>query len=405
MPPRDLMTIDDLALEGKKVFLRVDFNVPVDKEGRISDPAKIKDAVPTVRELLDKGASLVIGTHQGRPGSYDFLSTEQHAHYLSEFLGMEVEHVDEVLSKRVQERVKSLRPGEVIMLENLRFAAEENIELPLSKLLKTNLVRRLSPLFDAYVNDAFQTAHRGHPSLVAFPYLMPSAAGRLMERMVREMAEIDSIPGRRTFLLGGSKVEDKLKVAIHSLKNHRAETILTGGLVGALLAYAAGNKIGITLDYMKDLDILVPAAKEVLGEFRERIYYPVDFIVVRNRNRRVVPVYGVPDDAEIVDIGPGTLEIYKEKLEESDLVVANGPMGVFEDPEFRRGTVELIKIAERSSGEFVFCGGHLSSAAKALGLERSSRVYTAGGAILYSLAGLPLPAIKALREGQRHAHH
>ncbi|MGB9630608.1 MAG: phosphoglycerate kinase [Candidatus Methanodesulfokora sp.] len=403
MPVKDIPTLDDVDISNKRVFLRVDLNVPVGKNGEILDTEKFRDSVDTLKEIVSAGSSVVVATHQGRPGSSDFISTEQHAKYLSEFSGINVEHVDDVMSRWVRERISSMKPGEVIMLENLRIISEENEELSIDKLLRTHFVRRLGPLFDVYVNDAFQTIHRGHPSLVAFPYIKPSAAGRLMEKMLRELWEIDSIEGRRVFLLGGSKVEDKLKVSIHALRHGKVDEVLSGGLLGILLAMAAGHSAGKSAEIIDDLDILLPAAKELLSSYKDRVFYPVDFIVTENGKKNIVPVYSVPKNAKIVDIGPGTVEIYKERMKNSDLVIANGPMGIFEDPEFRYGTMELIKAAKDMKGRFVFCGGHLSSAARMLELK-NSRIYTAGGAILYSLAGMPLPALDALREGSKRAH-
>jgi len=398
---RKVRTLDDISLEGKKVFLRADMNVPIGENGEIMNTEKIKQAAKTLKELVERGASVVVGTHQGRPGNADFTSTEPHSKELSKEIGVEVKYVDGVISREVREEIASLEEGQVLLLENLRFIAEENIEGDPKDLIKTHFVQRLAPLFEVYVNDAFQAAHRSQPSLVAFPYLMPSAAGRNMQRMIAEMSEIDAIKGRRIFILGGAKVSDKLKVMVHALRNGKAAEVLTGGLLGALMALAAGNKLNGDLRKLRDLDLLLPAAREILNMGVGRVFYPVDFVVkLKDGSLENVPVYAVPEDAKIIDIGHGTIEIYKQRLKGADLAVANGPMGIFERPESRKGTLEIVKAMEKYARESVLCGGHLSTAANMVGI-RGSRVYTAGGAVLYGLAGLPLPAVDALRESRR----
>ncbi|MDK2383941.1 MAG: phosphoglycerate kinase [Candidatus Korarchaeota archaeon] len=401
MRSRKVLTLDDLSLDGKKVFLRADMNVPIGENGEIMNNEKIKQAAKTLKELIERGSSVVIGTHQGRPGSSDFISTEPHARELSKEVDLEVRYVDGVISKEIREQIKKLGQGEVLLLENLRFMAEENIEGDPRDLIKTHFVQRLAPLFDIYINDAFQAAHRSQPSLVAFPYLMPAAAGRNMQKMIAEMAEIDAIKGRRIFILGGAKVSDKLKVMVHAIRNGTAAEVLTGGLLGIIIAHAAGHKLNGDLKKIRDLDLLLPAAREILKLGEGRVFYPVDFVVkMRDGSLENVPVYAVPEEGKITDIGSGTIEIYKERLKGADLAVANGPMGIFERPESRRGTLEIVKAMEKYAKESVLCGGHLSTAANMAGIK-GSRVYTAGGAVLYGLAGLPLPAVDALRESSR----
>ncbi len=395
---RKILTLDDVSLDGKKVFLRADMNVPIGDNGEIMSIEKIKQAAKTLKELVERGSSVVVGTHQGRPGSSDFISTEPHAKELAKEIGSEVKYVDGVISREVREQIKALGQGEVLLLENLRFMAEENIEGDPRDLVKTHFVQRLAPLFNVYINDAFQAAHRSQPSLVAFPYLMPAAAGRNMQRMIAEMAEINAIKGKRVFILGGAKVSDKLKVMVHAIRNGRAAEVLTGGLLGIIIALASGHKLNGEIRKIRDLDLLLPAAREILELGTGRVFYPVDFVVkLKDGTVEDVPVYAVPEESKIIDIGPGTIEIYKERLRGADLAVANGPMGIFERPESRKGTLEIVKAMEEYAKESVLCGGHLSTAANMVG-TRGSRVYTAGGAVLYGLAGLPLPAVDALRE-------
>jgi phosphoglycerate kinase len=394
-------TLDDIDFSGKRVFLRADLNVPVGKSGEILDREKFEDLKPTLGKLISNDCSVVIGTHQGRPGGSDFISTRQHAEILSEVTNINVQHVNDVIFERATEKITSLKAGEILMLENLRFVSEEVEEFSIEKALKTHFVKRLAPLFDVYVNDAFQTIHRAHPSLIAFPYIKPSAAGELIKKMLEDLYQIDSIKGRRVFILGGSKVEDKLKVAYHALQQEKVDEILTGGILGILFLMAQGYKVGKSAEAITDAEVLLPLARELLLKYREKIFYPVDLIVVRNGRKNIAPSYSIPEDAKIVDIGPGTVEIYKERMREANVIIGNGPMGIFEEPDFRYGTLELVKAAKYMKGTFVFCGGHLSAATRMEGIENTpnSRVYTAGGALLYYMAGMPLPALHALREG------
>ncbi|HDM92507.1 MAG TPA: phosphoglycerate kinase [Candidatus Korarchaeota archaeon] len=395
-----LPKLDSLDVRNKKVFVRVDMNVPVGREDSsqpiIMDTAKIEQATKTIETLLEEGAAVIVGTHQGRPGSPDFISTEAHAKILSHILeNVEVKWTDSVVGKSAREEIKRLQPGEVLFLENLRFHSEENLEADPRELVNTHMIRRLAPLIDAYVNDAFQAAHRSQPSLVAFPLLKPSAAGNLMVTMLKELSEINRIGGKGLFALGGSKLEDKIKVMDAALRKGLVEEILTGGLLGVLIAEAAGYRVPQSASTYRKKEILLPAAKRLLTDFEGRILYPVDFVVLEpSGDVGLAPVYNIPDGATIVDIGPGTVGIYADRVEDADLVVANGPMGVFENPRFRKGTLEFVKACSRARIEAVLCGGHLSVAAKMTGVE--GRIYTAGGAILYALAGLPLPAVDAL---------
>ena len=394
-------TLDDLELHGKRVFLRADMNVPLDENGRIIDATKIKEAVITIKELLERDARLVVGTHQGKPGSRDFVPTDFHAKLLSEELGIHVKKIDGIACRCAREAISRVKPGELVLLENLRFHAEENLELPPEKAIETSLVKRLAPLFDVYVNDAFHASHRSQPSLVGFPYLMPSAAGRIMERMLLETEGLENSDGRKIYVLGGGKIADKFKVMIHALATNRAREVLVGGLVGVLMCMAAGYSVGKSREVFKDLALILPVASESIRRFRGRIFYPVDFVVLKEDRVEIVPVYSVPDDAKIVDIGPGTVELFRERMKEADFVIANGPMGIFENPCFRKGTLDFVKAAIEVSKELVLCGGHLSAAARMLGaLPEGKRIFTAGGALMFKIAGLPMPAIDVLREGR-----
>ncbi len=219
-----------MELSGRKVLLRVDLNSPIDKDGRILDSSRLKAHAPTIKELVERRNSVVLISHQGRPGDRDFVELQEHAQILSKYLDMNVEFVDDVMGPYAREKIKNMKEGEIILLNNVRMVSEELIEAPPQQHAKTFLVRKLSPLFDGYVNDAFATAHRSQPSLVGFPLVIPSAAGRVMEKEISALSKIftpEESP--KVFVLGGGKVLDTLRIIENLTKKRIADRILTGG--------------------------------------------------------------------------------------------------------------------------------------------------------------------------------
>jgi phosphoglycerate kinase len=247
-----MFRLTDFDYHGKTVFLRADLNSPV-RDGKIISDARFKAVLPTIKHLLQDGAKLVIGTHQSRPYKGDYITTEQHAEILGELLGQNVEYVEDVFGKLARERIRSLEPGEVLMLENLRFSAEEVFYKPSEECERTFFVRKLAPLIEYVVNDAFAAAHRSQPSLVGFARLKPMAMGYLMEKEVTALSnayESDEKP--RVYVLGGAKVDDSLRVAENVLRRGKADLILTGGLVGHVFTLAKGFNLGdANLEFME----------------------------------------------------------------------------------------------------------------------------------------------------------
>jgi len=394
----DFQTLDGLETEGKKVFLRVDINVPLDPSThQILDDTRIRAIVPTIGELDD--AAVVLGSHQSRPGKDDFTSLEPHADALSRYCSQDVLFVDDVMGPHARQRINKLRPGQVLVLDNLRFCAEENIDDKPEKLAKTHMVRQLAPMFDCYVNDAFATAHRSQPSIVGLSEVLPSAAGRLMEKELTAVSTLLAEPKRPcVYVLGGSKVEDKIPVIEYILGRDKADKILLGGVPAKLFLNAQG-KMGLGQDMIEihEHEEFVKRARGIISKYPNRLEVPGDLGYDDGRSRVDRPVDSSPAGAPALDIGAGTVEKYSKIIEGAATVVANGPMGVFEKNGFDLGTRSILESMAKSNAYTVIGGGHLVGLASIHGIEeRFSHVSTAGGAMLSLLAGQSLPGVEAL---------
>jgi len=382
----------------------VDLNSPVE-DGRITSDARFRAALPTVRHLVEDGAKVVVGTHQSRPYKGDYITTEQHAEILGELLGQNVEYVEDVFGRLARNKIRALKPGEVLMLENLRFSAEEVFYRPLEECERTFFVRKLAPLIDYVVNDAFASSHRSQPSLVGFARLKPMIMGYLMEREIDALSRAyESNEKPRVYVLGGAKVDDSLRVAENVLRKGRADIILTGGLVGHVFTLAKGFNLGdANLEFMerKGLLDLVDWAEKILDEFYPYVRTPVDFAVDRDGERVEVDLLSdekwLFDRYPILDIGSRTVEKYREILLKARIIVANGPMGVFEREEFALGTVGVFRAIAESPAFSVVGGGHSIASIYKYNIRGISHVSTGGGAMLSFFAGEKLPVLEAFR--------
>jgi len=394
----DFQTLDGLETEGKKVFLRVDINVPLDPSThQILDDTRIRAIVPTIGELDD--AAVVLGSHQSRPGKDDFTSLEPHADALSRYCSQDVLFVDDVVGPHARQRINKLRPGQVLVLDNLRFCAEENIDDKPEKLAKTHMIRQLAPMFDCYVNDAFATAHRSQPSIVGLSEVLPSAAGRLMEKELTAVSTLLAEPKRPcVYVLGGSKVEDKIPVIEYILGRDKADKILLGGVPAKLFLNARGKMgLGQDMTEIHEHEEFVKRARGIISKYPNRLEVPGDLGYDDGRRRVDRPVDSSPAGAPALDIGAGTVEKYSKIIEGAATVVANGPMGVFEKNGFDLGTRSILESMAKSNAYTVIGGGHLVGLASIHGIEeRFSHVSTAGGAMLSLLAGQSLPGVEAL---------
>ncbi len=385
----------------KRVLLRVDFNSPIDPQaGVILDDKRFREHLQTVKALSN--AITIIITHQSRPGKKDFTSLEAHAARLEQLLGKPVTFVDDIFGHSAQDAIRDAKPGDVIMLENVRFNAEENLKISGEESAKTLLIRKLSRMGDIFVNDAFGTAHRSQPTIVGLPEILPSYAGLLLEKEVTNLSRVFSgAPRPVTFVLGGTKVDDSIDVADHVLSGGIADRVVTIGVVANIFLAAGGIAIGQpSMDLITQLgyEDQIPVARRLLDTFGDKIFVP-DAVAIKRENTRVeVAVGEIPADCPILDIGGTGLKRCLDILKDSHTIVLNGPAGLFEESDYALGTYEIIRTA--AEAEFsVVGGGHTAAAIEKMGYEsRFTHISTGGGACIEFLTGKKLPAIAALEK-------
>jgi phosphoglycerate kinase len=397
-------TIRELGCNGKTVLLRLDLNSPIDPTSNIIlDDKRFREHLPTIHALSD--SRVVIVTHQSRPGKKDFTTLEAHAEKLENLLGKPVRYVDSIFGRHAREAVHAMKVGDVLMLENVRFNAEENLTLKPEEAKKTHLVKKLSSMADFFVNDAFGTAHRSQPTIVGLPLAMRSAGGLLMEKEVTTLSRVFSGAPRPVYMvLGGTKVDDSIDVARHVLANGIADQVMVIGVVANVFLIAAGYTIGkpstqliAQLRYQPEIE----KAKEILSQYRDRVVIP-ESVAVRQDNHRVeYPVDRIPEDTPVLDLGMDSLASFVQALKKAGTVVFNGPAGVFEDADFATGTYELLRAA--SQVEFsVVGGGHTAAVIDKLGIEKDfTHISTGGGACIEFLTGKKLPAVDALEQSKK----
>jgi phosphoglycerate kinase len=408
-----ILTLDDLSVEGKTVLLRVDINSPVDESKRIKDRTRIQRCLPTIQELHDKKAKLVVLAHQADPIEYqNFTVLKEHAEILSALLGTKVEYVDDVAGPFAIEKIRAMKPGDILLLDNVRIYTEETIifekevKLPPEDQARTTVVRRLAPLADYYVCDAFAAVHRSQPTLVGFPELLPSAAGRLFEEELTVLTKVKQNPQRPCiFVLGGAKILDAFKMMRSALDVGSADKILTTGLVAQVMLKAKGTRLGTATEaYLEKKNLLefVPAAEESLGSHSDRIVCPEDFAVDSAGQRTEVAVDALPDEEPIADIGEKTISRYCSLIDESKTVFINGPAGIYENPPFALGTRRIWEAAASSAAFSVLGGGDSIAAAGLFGVQEGiSFISTAGGGLIRFLSGEKLAVVEALEKSAR----
>ena len=394
------LTIDDFNLKGKTVFLRVDMNCPIDNETlEISGTKRIEETVETIDSL--KESKIVMASHQGRVGNKDYTSMEKHAMVLEKLINRKIKYVDDVIGAAAQNEIKKLNDGEILLLDNLRLCAEENYEFSGSDAEKTLMVQRLSKLLDVCVLDSFPSAHRAHPSIVGFPYVLPSCAGRLVEREVKKLDEIMSITkAPHVIVLGGKKVDDRLEAIRLLIENQRASNVLLTGLIGNVFLRAQG-RIRSSLGIKREQEI-VAKAHTLIGEFPDVFSTPVDVAIEQNGNRVELDIRELNKDDQIFDLGPKTIEHYSKIISGAGTVFISGPAGFFEKEGYDYGTKALLEAVSNSMATTIVSGGHLTSALKKFGLaEKITHISTAGGALVRYLTGAKLPMIQSLEESAK----
>ena len=385
-------TIRDIDVNGKKVLVRVDFNVPL-KDGAVSDDTRIRGALPTIQYLLDKGAAVILCSHLGRPkGVADpKYSLKPVAEYLKGLVSNPVYFADDCIGESAQKAAAALKPGEILVLENTRYyAGEEKNNLELAK--------GLADLADIYVNDAFGTAHRAHSSTEGVTHFKPGVAGFLLEKEIQYLSSAVEDP-KRPFvaILGGAKISDKIGV-IKNLLNKADKVLIGGGMANTFFA-AQGYDMADSLVQEEAIE----TAKEILAAGSEKLVLPIDMVIANafdnNAEKQCVDTGNVPAGWRVLDIGPKTVECYSKLVADAATVVWNGPMGVFEMPEFAKGTFAVAKAVADSSAISIIGGGDSVAAIQESGLaDKVTHISTGGGASLEMLEGIVLPGVAALQD-------
>jgi phosphoglycerate kinase len=385
-------TVKDIDLKGKRVFMRVDFNVPM-ADGKVTDDKRIKASLPTIQYVLDQGASLLLASHLGRPkgGPAPEFSLRAASEVLASLLGVPVKMAPAAVGPEVEAMARDLKPGEVILLENTRFhKGEEKNDLELAK--------QMAALADVYVNDAFGSAHRAHSSTEGIARYLPAVSGFLMEQELEYLGRAVADPEHPYIaILGGAKISDKIMV-VETLLSKADKLIIGGGMANTFLAAQ-----GINMQDSLVEEASFETAKTLMAKWGEKIILPVDAVIAdkfdADANSQVVDVDQIPAGWRMLDVGPKTLELYQRELRGAKLIVWNGPVGVFEMPKFAEGTFALARMLADSGATTVIGGGDSASAVKKAGLAKQmTHVSTGGGASLEFLEGKELPGVAALMD-------
>jgi len=385
-------TVKDIDLKGKRVLMRVDFNVPM-AEGKVTDDKRIRASLPTIQYVLDQGASVILMSHLGRPkgGPDPEFSLRAASETLAALLNRPVKMAPDCVGPEVEKMAGELKPGEVLMLENTRFhAGEEKNDLELAK--------QMAVLGEVFVNDAFGSAHRAHSSTEGVARFLPAVSGFLMEQELEYLGRAISNPEHPYIaILGGAKISDKILV-VETLLSKCDKLIIGGGMANTFLA-AKGYNMQDSLVEAGSID----TARGILAKTASKLVLPVDAVIADKfepeAQSQVVDVDKVPTGWRVMDVGPKTLELYKQELQGARLVVWNGPVGVFEMPKFAEGTFALAKLLAGSGATTVIGGGDSASAVKKAGVAKQmTHVSTGGGASLEFLEGKELPGVAALQD-------
>ncbi|WP_059172079.1 phosphoglycerate kinase [Bacillus sp. FJAT-27445] len=389
-------SLKDVDVKGKRVFCRVDFNVPM-QDGKITDETRIRAALPTIQYLMDQGAKVILASHFGRPKGkvVEEMRLAPVGDRLGELLGKDVLKAEEAFGDAVKSQIGGMNEGDVLLLENVRFYPGEEKNDP-------ELAKEFAALSDIYVNDAFGAAHRAHASTEGIAHYLPAVAGFLMEKELEVLGKALSNPERPfTAIIGGAKVKDKIGVIENLLE--KVDHLIIGGGLAYTFVKAQGHEVGKSLLEEDKIDL----AKTFMEKAKEKgvsFHMPIDVVIADDfspdANSKVVGIDEIPADWEALDIGPKTAELYRDVIQSSKLVIWNGPMGVFEFDKFANGTKAVAKALADSEGTYSVIGGGDSAAAveKFALADKMSHISTGGGASLEFMEGKDLPGVSALND-------
>jgi phosphoglycerate kinase len=396
-------TLDDFEVKNKVVLVRVDFNSEIDPQTKnVTSDVRIKaHAETTLKELAEKGAKTVVLAHQGRKGDPDYTPLKQHAEILGKILKCPVKYVDDLFGGKAKAAIKNLKGGEILVLENVRSWDGETKSSTPEQASKTELVQNLAPLADLFVNDAFAAAHRGHVSMVGFTAVLPSAAGRIMERELKSLSKALEKPEKPSvYVMGGAKADDSLEISKYVLGNGIADFVLVGGVTSQLFLAAKGVDLGKkNMDFLakKELTGLIPGIKALMTQYGDKVVVPVDVALDVNGKRKETSVSKLPTEYSIFDLGAKTVENYAKIILAAKSIVVSGPMGVYENKEFNFGTKKVFEAIANSKAFSLAGGGNTIAAIQEYGLSKKiGYISTAGGALIEFLMGKKLPGVVAL---------
>jgi phosphoglycerate kinase len=410
-----IYTIDDINLTGKTILARFDMNSPLDPETRKPiDITRIRECLPTIKELTRKGAKTVILIHQGSDIEYhNYSSVKPHSRVLSELLGRPVDYIDDVCGPAAREKIRGMKDGEILMLENVRFMAEEmtlfetKLNLTPEEQSKTLVVQKLAPIADYYLCDAFAAAHRAQPTLIGIEEKLPSLMGRLMEKEIASLNRLLNNPLKPcVFILGGAKIQDAFLMINSIFENHIADLVLAAGLFAQVILLAKGVSLGKSSEELikkKNLEEYIEKSRKILKKFGEKIILPIDFAYNDSGERKEISIKDLPINNHILmDIGRATINEYVSTINNSKTIFFNGPAGVFEEKATELGTKTLLYAIAESDAFSALGGGDTITALNKYGLsDKMSYISTGGGALVRFLSGEELPVIKALKKSAK----
>jgi phosphoglycerate kinase len=403
---KEFNSLDDFNFENKTVLLRVDFNLPLDKKNlKILDTTRMRLSIPTITELVNKRAKIVILAHQGRKDSWDFISMENHAKKLEELIDKKVNYVNDIFGEKAKKFIKNLKNGEILFLDNVRKITYETLKKTAYEHSKSEFIQKLYPLADYFINDAFAAAHRSQCSLIGFTEVLPSCAGRLMEKEIKQLNRIIKEPNKPSiFLIGGAKYSDAIITINHLLQNKIADEVLLTGLPANAFLKAIGYNLGENTEKILKIEdefIQFKKIKLIYEKYKDNIHLPIDFAISTNEKRQEIDIDDLPTDKHLFDIGEKTINKYKKILKTARTIFLSGPCGVFEKSIFQKGTKEIFNYIANSNAFSIAGGGHTIAAIQKLNIKNYiSHISSGGGSLEKFIIGEKLVVIEALKKSK-----